>query len=142
MRTFEEIVKRIEDTAGEDWLGFEVNEYFRALTPEQIEVLKPRIIKQEADLSKHVPDLTNDEAIRKCCIDYMPFAWDKANNCRGISAGRSLAHYKAWLWMLGTDEFEGIDEYEYYGKPQLVQICAFFGLDSARWDDGRRVNDD
>ena len=35
---------------------------------------------------------------------YMNFAWDKANNCRGLSACRSLMHMQAWLWLLGEDE--------------------------------------
>ena len=142
MRSIDEIVTRLKESSKTDIFGFEVNEYFRALTPAQIEKLKPDIIKQDADFSNHIPDLIDDASLEAQCIEYMPFAWEKANNCRGISAWRSLAHYKAWLWMLGQDEFDDMDDYEYYGKPHLERICKFLLLDPKTWDDGIRVNEE
>lgn len=74
-------------------------------------------------------------------IEYMPFAWEKANNCRGLSAGRSLAHYTAWLWLDGDNEiWPTLEDYEYYGKDKLVEICNYLGIDSKQWDDGIRKN--
>jgi hypothetical protein len=71
----------------------------------------------------------------------MDFAWDKANNGRGISANRSIAHYQAWLWLLGVEWCDTLmDDYEFYGKPQLIRICEYLGLDPKQWDDGERVN--
>ncbi len=75
--------------------------------------------------------------------DYMSFAWDKANNCRGLSAYRSMVHYKVWLWLLKDDSID-TEEYEYYGKPQLAMICKKYGFrneDNGIWknselDDG------
>ena len=124
----------------EDPLGFEWHEYIRALPKEDLLAQRGVLLKEDATLDGFAPDLTSDDAIRACCIDYMPFAWEKANGSRGISAWRSLAHYKAWLWMLGTDEFEGVEEYEHYGKEWLRRICVFLGLDADRWDDGVRVD--
>lgn len=72
----------------------------------------------------------------------MEFAWGKANGCRGLSAGRSLEHMQAWVWLMGDDDFwseldASIEHaYQYYGKPQLVLICNHYGLDWSQWDDG------
>jgi len=74
----------------------------------------------------------------------MPFAWEKANGCRGISASRSLRHMVAWLWLDGQDEFlekwNDLRDYEYYGKPQLIAICELYGIDWKKFDDGVRTN--
>lgn len=140
MRTQEEIIQRVKDRAPEDFFGFEIDDYLRALPKEALESLRGDIIKEDADLSDHVPDLTSDEAIQKQCLDYMEFAWDKANGGRGLSAGRTMCHYKAWLWMLGLDNFEHITDYEFYGKDHLRKICDFLALDADEWDDGIREN--
>lgn len=140
MRSQEEIIARAIARSSEDFFGFEVNEYLRALTTENLEGLKGSLINEEADLAEHEPDLTSDEKLKAQCIEYMSFAWDKANGCRGISASRSLYHYKAWLWMLGEDQFEEIDNYQFYGKDELVKICHYLDLDPAEWDDGVRTN--
>jgi len=141
MRSQQEIMERIKRRKELDLLGFEIPEYADALTKENVEKLRGEIIKEDADLSGWEPAFKSDQDILERCKDYMPFAWDKANGCRGISANRSIMHYIAWLWLLGYDEFDNLmDDYEFYGKPQLVRICNFLGLDSNRWDDGIRKN--
>lgn len=140
MRKQEDIIARFKDTAPQDLFGFEAGEYLRALTREAVETLRGEFIKEDADLSEFKPDLTSDEAIVNQCIEYMPFAWEKANGGRGLSAGRTLCHYRAWLWLLGEDQFEDIDTYEFYGKDELVKICDFLDLDHTQWDDGVRTN--
>ena len=75
--------------------------------------------------------------------EYMPFAWDKANNCRGLSADRSVSHMKAWLWLLGDDLGEKLDGiYCFYGKPCLRVICEKYGWDWRQWDDGEWRNEE
>lgn len=72
--------------------------------------------------------------------EYMAFAWDKANWCRGLSAGRSINHMANWLFVDGKDELsEEIRDYSYYGKPQLVRICEEYGIDWKQYDDGKWV---
>lgn len=52
-----------------------------------------------------------------------------------------MRHYHNWLWLLGEDELaNSLLDYEHYGKPHLVKICEYLGLDSSQWDDGLRVN--
>ena len=72
-------------------------------------------------------------------LEYMPFAWKKANDGRGLSAARSMSHFAAWTWLAG-DDLGDLTEYEFYGKDNLVRICEHYGWDPKKWDDGRRVN--
>lgn len=77
--------------------------------------------------------------------NYMKFAWGKANDCRGISASRSLSHMVAWLWLDEQDEFlikewNDLRDYEYYGKPQLIAICQLYGIEWKQLDNGVRTN--
>lgn len=76
-------------------------------------------------------------------IDYLPFAWEKANDCRGLSAGRSVDHLKAWLWLAGYDVDDDFDRrYQYYGKPCLVTASELVGFDWRAHDDGVWRNDE
>lgn len=142
MRTTEEIVNRMHEAADGDAFGFEWLEYTRAIPKGELARLAEGLIKEDADLSDWEPDLLTEEQIREQCVAYMPFAWDKACSCRGLSALRSMSHYRAWLWLLGEDGFDDISYFEFYGKDHLVRICEFLGLDPAEWDDGIRVNSD
>jgi len=139
MRTQEEIIERIKDLKGTDFFGFQIYELYLALDHEHV---KP-FLKEGVEEKDWEQTIKNDEDVKKTMIDYMEFAWEKANNCRGISASRSISHYKAWLWLLGDvvfNQFDDLEDYEYYGKDKLVEICVFLGIDSNKWDDGRRVN--
>lgn len=100
--------------------------------------LKDGVTKEEWE--KGSDDIKSPKSVM---IDYMPFAWQKANDCRGLSAMRTMQHYQAWLWLDGNDELsETLSDYEYYGKDHLVKICEYLGLDHTQWDDGIRTNTD
>jgi hypothetical protein len=77
-------------------------------------------------------------------LEYMPFAWDKANDMRGLSAGRSVQHFVGWTWLAGDDELsawcDDNSNYQHYGKEILVRICEHYGWDWRQWDDGVRTN--
>ena len=135
MRTQQEILERIKKRQVDDIFGFEFPYYVDALEFDNAkEFLKPEVSQSDWKVKTL-------EDIRQEAIEYMSFAWDKANNCRGISANRSIMHYQAWLWLLGEDWGDTLmDEYEYYGKPQLEKICKYFGIDYKVFDDGIRSN--
>ena len=60
----------------------------------------------------------------------MEFAKKKAENERGISASRSIAHYIAWLWLANdNDLWNEIDDYYDYGIPQLKIICNYLNIE-------------
>ncbi len=138
MRTQDQIVARIRAVKERDWMGTEIQDLVIYLDYAHAkEFLRPEVTKT---LWKG-PLLFNREALLKEMEDYMPFAWDKANNQRGLSAGRSMSHYAAWVWLLGDeDKFGDLTEYEFYGKDNLVKICEAYGWDHKQWDNGRRTN--
>jgi len=134
MRTQDEIVERIKKREKDDLFGFETSCYINFLDYEHAKpYLKPDVTENDWHKS--------DKSPKEEMIDYMEFAWDKAKGCRGISAGRSIMHYEAWLWLDGAENlFEDIEDYQYYGKDILVDICKYLGLDPEKWDDHIRVN--
>lgn len=143
MQTQEAILERIKERTKEDFFGFETSDYVGGLT---FENAKP-FLKDEVTFDQWKPEYTTrDEVIAKI-LDYMPFAWDKANGKRGLSANRSLSHMIAWIWLAGDNEFaakvdsEFDNNYEFYGKNILAMICDFYGWDASLWDDGEREHD-
>lgn len=137
MRSDEEILNRIAEVKERDWLGFERNDLIECLS---FEAAKP-FLKSNAKEEDWVAAPRDRESVIGRMLDYMPFAWEKANDERGISAGRSMAHYTSWLWLIGTD-LGDLLRYQFYGKDNLVKICREFGWDPAQWDDGIRSNGD
>lgn len=138
MRTQDEIVARIKDRKDRDMFGFEVNEYVDYLDYAHAkEFLKDDTTQKQWE-KEQAKTKTPGESIK----DYMPFAWEKANNCRGLSASRSISHMVAWLWLDGKDWPE-LEDYQYYGKPQLVRICKEYDIDWRALDDNLwRNNED
>jgi hypothetical protein len=141
-RNTADIITRIEALEADitDFFGFQKGDLIGYLPFEDAK----RWLKDTAKPEDWTPTVNTPEAIKQDMLDYMSFAWDKANNRRGLSAGRSLDHMKAWLWLLGEDEawVEAVklSEYSHYGKPQLRAICKRFGWDWTQWDDGRWSN--
>lgn len=139
MRTQEQIVQQIEIRKSDDFLGFETSEYLRFLDYEHAKPFLKEGVKPE---EWEQPDENNTKSILKIMLDYIPFAWDKAKGCRGISASRSISHYKAWIWMLDDGFQIDEDSYCHYGKGLLRTICKQYGWNPNQWDDGIRVNEE
>lgn len=135
MRTQQEILERIKGL--NDVLGFQECDLISYLT---FENARP-FLKDGTTEKEWAPEELTREGILKRMLEYMPFAWEKANGFRGLSAGRSMAHYTAWVWLLGDEEvFGDLEDYEYYGKDNLVRICEHYGWNPDQWDDGVRRN--
>lgn len=140
MKTQEQILERIKELLPDDFLGFSTQDLIFALS---FDNAKP-YLKEGADQAAWDDGrLKTDDEVKAKMLDYMPFAWEKANNCRGISAARSMSHYASWVWLIGDeDKLGNLEDYEFYGKDSLVAICELYGWDHSQWDDGRRVNSD
>ena len=134
-RTDDEIISRINVVTDRDFFGFEVSDLVVRLEYEKAKQFIPTdVIQKDWEVVSREP-----ADVISMMHDYMPFAWEKANDGRGISAGRSLSHYSAWIWLAG-DDLGDLLEYEFYGKDKLVLICNHYGWDSSEWDDGVRTN--
>jgi len=135
-RTQQEILDRIKKISEDDFFGFQTGGLINFLTFDNAKKwLKEGVNSEEWE---------QDTDPIKCIKDYMPFAWDKANNCRGLSASRSIEHMKAWLWLDGKDDLVGQmdDLYQYYGKPCLRVICEEYGIDWKSLDNNEWVNNE
>jgi len=144
MPSQEEIVKRFDERKDKDLFGDEVYEYLPYLEFDRAkQFLKEGVTQAEWD--KDRPSLSREEMLKRM-EEYMSFGWEKANNCRGLSANRTMCHYIAWIWLAGDREFvekveqEYRENYRFYGKDILVMICGFYGWDHKKWDNGDRRN--
>jgi hypothetical protein len=84
------------------------------------------------------------EAVFAAIVEYLNFAWEKANNCRGISSSRSMEHFRELCWAMGWDDIvrfiELEDNYTCYGKPALVLISSACGVNWKHLDSGVWAN--
>jgi len=135
MKTDEEVIQRIEERKNDDFFGWEITDLIVTLP---FEKARP-YMKDDSMKGDWKQDARDRDSVLARMLHYMPFAWEKANNCRGISASRSMSHFMAWTWIVG-DDFGDLLDYEHYGKDNLVRICEKYGWDPIQWDDGRRVN--
>ena len=137
-KTSAEIKARIEAVKKSDWIG-----------TQRVDLIGYLTFKDAKPLC--MPSLSakfwNERLVRPPLDkvrDYLDFAWDQANSCRGLSAARSLDHLKAWLWLAGFDEVvdKHFSTYERYGKFQLVIASELTGFDWSIEDNGYWVNDE
>ena len=135
MRTDQEIIDRINARKEADFFGFELTDLLIRLP---FELAKPFLNPDVKGEDWKVQPRDRDSVLKEM-LEYMPFAWGKANNCRGLSAVRSMCHYMAWVWLAG-DDLGDLTDYQYYGKDNLVKICDHYGWDSSQWDDGERTD--
>jgi hypothetical protein len=118
MREQQEILDRIEEIKDRDFFGIERSDLLDYLDFENAkEFLKDDVT--EKDWNDEGKSENSKEAIIKVMKDYMSFAIGKAEGERGISAGRSLAHYTAWIWLAEDN----------YGRGELKEICEHYGWD-------------
>jgi hypothetical protein len=139
MKTQDEIVTEVGNTINTDLFGFRIGNLLQFLSFEKAR----KFLKDEATEEQWKEHPLTREAVIAEIRDYMPFAWQKANSCRGLSAMRSISHMQAWLWLLGADQAaETIEDYSCYGKPQLRSICEKLNIDWQKLDDGRWRDDE
>jgi len=132
----------------EDVLGItlgDVLEFMDWKTVKEMEILKEEYVEKVEKGEEEWKSIPyTPENVIKRMKDYMEFAWDKANGCRGISAWRSIQHYRNWLYMFGDGDIDemvrAMEHYEYYGKPWLSIICEILGIDWTKLDNGLWVN--
>lgn len=76
MRTDDEILARIEEVKADDWIGWQTSNLIVRLPFEKAKpYLKPEAKAEEWKISPR-----DHDALLAEMLDYMPFAWEKANN--------------------------------------------------------------
>jgi hypothetical protein len=121
VRTAEEIVEFYKEHQKNDMFGFMAEVLVPYLSAEQA---KPFI--REEFLPKWTAQPLTRDFITAEMKKYMEFAWGKATDHRGISAGRSINKMSCWLWLLKDDETYKFaaktKNYPQYGAPILKYI--------------------
>jgi len=123
MKSLAEVKKFLES----DWKKMFPQDEMFGWTRETVSGFNPDVYKPEH--KSKCPKLTRKNIIERI-KGYMSFAWEKANDKRGISANRSIDHFKGWLWLLGDEEGTEYLKVNYipYGKPGLAYICKKYGF--------------
>lgn len=125
MRTQNEIVERIKSVRDDDPLGFETSILAEHLDDDHL-TLAGYERRNPSRRESMRPVACDRDTVLSQMRDYMGFAWDKAKNHRGISASRSVDHFKAWQWLAGDDLSDA--PYAQYGAPILMDICQRYGF--------------
>ena len=118
-------VKNYKEKFPEDMFCFGQADLLEFIPFEHIkEMAKDGVTEEE--WNKDVKELSR-QSILKMITDYLPFALGKADDHRGLSAGRSINHFQTWIWIL--DDYDKINwtKYQNYGVPILKQICELYG---------------
>lgn len=127
MRSTAEILARIEFVKPVDFFGTITNDLLFVLP---FEDAKP-FLKDEVAPEQWKPHSQEQDAVKARMLDYLDFAFEKAEDHRGLSASRSIDHMRAWLWLLGDDEMlayaDNPDNFCNYGAPILKYIADKYG---------------
>lgn len=127
MRTQQEIIERAKSV--NDFLGTQISDLVQFLEFENAkEFLNDEYIQKVISGEEEWEVLTDAKAK---ILGYLEFAYNKAENQRGISAGRSMLHFKTWIWLDDPDFYgkiiDKIDDYTDYGIPALDEISKHYG---------------
>lgn len=123
-RTTEQILLRIKDIEEDDFFGVGRMRLIEQLPFEHAKTwLSTEISEKEWE--------PETKSIKELVHSYLEFAWGKANDCRGLSANRSIDHFRALLWLDAIEDLSTTMDalYRYYGKPNLVYISELYGYD-------------
>lgn len=127
--TEDQILARIHEVEDSDVFGAQRADLIGYLSFEKARpFLMPEVTKE-----MWVPNAFTREQVIAEMRQYMGFAIGKAEDERGLSAPRSIDHFRAWLWLLGDVEMlrfaDDGDNYPMYGKPILRRICEKYGFE-------------
>lgn len=127
-RTVDEItarVRQLNDDPWQDFLGAQRTDLIAALP---FADAKPWL-NDDATEADWAPTLTTEQ-VRDGAVKYLEFAMGKADDHRGLSANRSIDHYRSAMWLLGLNDKVDWDNYPQYGAPILRQCAGLLDADA------------
>jgi len=127
MRTDEEILRRLGEIKGDDFFGAQSSELVSRLP---FAIARPFLIDEATEAGWKTYGRDRDAIVGEM-RGYMEFAVEKATGHRGLSASRSIEHFRSWVWLLSDEDFSAIDweDYANYGAPILKAVANRFGID-------------
>lgn len=134
LRTEESILERVRQC--DNFLGFDKE----VLVPYLPFSLANQFLVEGAKEEDWQPVANEVEAIFKEALDYLTFAYGKAQNHRGISASRSVDKMTEYCWLLGDDEdVVGNADWGQYGVGRLFAAAKFLGQPTPDDEDLKRM---
>ncbi len=128
MRTQQEILARFEKA--DDFFGTQKGDLISYM---EFEFAKPYLKEdyvKKVEAGEEVWEVSTDP--KKKILEYLDFAYGKAEDERGLSAARSLLHFKTWIWLDDEDFYNEvlplIENYTDYGIPALDKISEHYGF--------------
>lgn len=120
-------MSRIDVMMEDDILGFNTQDLFLALDREHLLQCCSKYALEYVDdgLDKIASKYTHDAQIISQMKQYLGFAVEKIIRHKGISASRSVAHYRSWTWLIGDDE----KNYPQYGAPIIQRVANVFEVE-------------
>lgn len=136
MKSAEKIKGKINAGFANDVFGIAFNDLVEALPfADAKEYLKDEfLMKDSAEAEWESSRIKTDDDVKARMLDYLPFAWEKAEDQRGLSADRSIRHFAAWAWLIDNEFYEKIEDmynnnYFPYGEPILAYISEKLGFE-------------
>lgn len=133
LKTSKEARQKHTETRSEDVLNFIQEILIQFIAFEDIkDIIDPEHLpKIESGEEVWLEPLSLEEAVQDF-LDYMVFAWGKALDERGISAGRSIQKLGTYLWLFSRPDLEELIKkdslYYPYGRPALRKVCEELGI--------------
>ena len=81
-------------------------------------------------LAPHLDKRPTVDMVLEVMRQYLPFAFGKARDKRGISSARSIQHYRGWVWLICDTEAElKLQNWwgDEYGLDMLTWIADRYG---------------
>jgi hypothetical protein len=129
MRTVDEVLAKI-DVVGNTIAGsMTVDDLYEVLTYDEVKSkLRPEVTREEwGEVHSRSP-----ESARRKLVRYLPFAIEKAVGHRGISASRSVSHFKNWVWLMEDSEAQEFiaddGNYAMYGAPIIKYLLNRYSV--------------
>ena len=136
MKSAEKIKGKINAGFANDVFGLAFNDLVEALPFADAKgYLKDEfLMKDSAEAEWESSRIKTDDDVKARMLDYLPFAWEKAEDQRGLSADRSIRHFAAWAWLIDNEFYEKIEDmynnnYFPYGEPILAYISEKLGFE-------------
>ena len=128
MRTQEEIVKRFEEV--DDIFGTQKSDLLDFMTFENGRQFVTKEYSAKVDSGEETWVQKTDA--KSEILGYLNFAYGKAEDERGLSAARSMLHFKTWIWIDDQKFYDEIvwmiDDYTDYGIPTLNKIAEHYSF--------------
>ena len=136
MKSIEKIKNKVSTGFANDVFGLSLSDLVSALPfNDAKEYLKEEFLaKPAAEEEWESSRIKTEEDVKAKMLDYLPFAWGKAKDQRGLSADRSIRHFAAWAWLIDDEFYEKIEDmydnnYFPYGEPILEYISEKLGFE-------------